>query len=239
MFCTKCGVKNPEDATFCYKCGNEMKVIKDKKMTEKPKSFHDNVQNKTSLLKNKKWLYVIVAVAVLLLGFGGYKWYNRNAFAKAVDGHIYKVTDKTVAPKNSETTHHYVAYKIHGKYLYEFYTIDGGNDNGRKEILKHALRDRDIYNVRSKNYDKDKNYYSMRMKDEEGEEYDYNGDYYYNNVDIYVVRNSLNMDKTYDAYHDVWTKTSSKEKYKLTKNGYTSNVKGKKITTTITATRVD
>ena len=24
MFCTKCGAKNPEDATFCYKCGNEM-----------------------------------------------------------------------------------------------------------------------------------------------------------------------------------------------------------------------
>ncbi|MBM6708777.1 DUF805 domain-containing protein [Ligilactobacillus salivarius] len=24
MFCTKCGAKNPEDAKFCYKCGNEM-----------------------------------------------------------------------------------------------------------------------------------------------------------------------------------------------------------------------
>ena len=28
MFCTKCGAKNPEDATFCYKCGNEMYTIK-------------------------------------------------------------------------------------------------------------------------------------------------------------------------------------------------------------------
>lgn len=24
MFCTKCGVKNPADANFCYKCGNEL-----------------------------------------------------------------------------------------------------------------------------------------------------------------------------------------------------------------------
>ena len=24
MFCTKCGTKNPEDAKFCYKCGNEI-----------------------------------------------------------------------------------------------------------------------------------------------------------------------------------------------------------------------
>lgn len=24
MFCTKCGAKNPEDAKFCYKCGNEI-----------------------------------------------------------------------------------------------------------------------------------------------------------------------------------------------------------------------
>ena len=104
MFCTKCGAKNPEDATFCYKCGGEMKVIKDKKMTEKRKSFYDNVQNKISLLKNKKWLYGIVAVVVLLLGFGGYKWYNRNAFAKAVDGHIYKVTYKSVNKEKGMTT---------------------------------------------------------------------------------------------------------------------------------------
>ena len=26
MFCTKCGAKNPEDATFCYKCGSEMNL---------------------------------------------------------------------------------------------------------------------------------------------------------------------------------------------------------------------
>ena len=49
MFCTKCGAKNPEDAKFCYKCGNEMKTIKQEKETERPKSFNDNVKNKTSL----------------------------------------------------------------------------------------------------------------------------------------------------------------------------------------------
>ncbi|WP_405076781.1 zinc-ribbon domain-containing protein, partial [Ligilactobacillus salivarius] len=30
MFCTKCGAKNPEDATFCYKCGNTLYVEKTK-----------------------------------------------------------------------------------------------------------------------------------------------------------------------------------------------------------------
>ena len=140
MFCTKCGAKNPEDATFCYKCGNEMKTIKQEKETEKPKSFHDNVQNKTSLFKDKKWLYGIVTVAVLLLGFGGYKWYNRNAFAKAVDGHIYKVTDKTVAPKNSSTLHYYVAYKIKDGSLYMFTSFDKRGQS----ILKQALNNKHI-----------------------------------------------------------------------------------------------
>ena len=78
MFCTKCGAENPEDAKFCFKCGNEMKAIKQEKEDKLPKSFHDNVKNKTSLLKNKKLLYGIVAVAVLLLGFGGYKWYENT-----------------------------------------------------------------------------------------------------------------------------------------------------------------
>lgn len=34
MFCTKCGAKNPEDATFCYKCGNEMYVEKTKPIVD-------------------------------------------------------------------------------------------------------------------------------------------------------------------------------------------------------------
>lgn len=34
MFCTKCGAKNPEDATFCYKCGNEMYTDKTKPNVE-------------------------------------------------------------------------------------------------------------------------------------------------------------------------------------------------------------
>ena len=118
MFCTKCGAKNPEDAKFCYKCGNEMKVIKDKKMTEKPKSFHDNVQNKISLLKNKKWLYVIIAVAVLLLGFGGYKWYVKHyTFLGAVSGHIYKVeegsnTFYTGFREKNGTVYYYITYSM-------------------------------------------------------------------------------------------------------------------------------
>ena len=34
MFCTKCGAKNPEDATFCYKCGNEMYTDKTRPMVD-------------------------------------------------------------------------------------------------------------------------------------------------------------------------------------------------------------
>lgn len=34
MFCTKCGAKNPEDATFCYKCGNTLYVEKTKPIVD-------------------------------------------------------------------------------------------------------------------------------------------------------------------------------------------------------------
>ncbi|MGI1827572.1 DUF805 domain-containing protein [Ligilactobacillus salivarius] len=43
MFCTKCGAKNPEDATFCYKCGNEMYADKTKSMAADPSVTTDEV----------------------------------------------------------------------------------------------------------------------------------------------------------------------------------------------------
>ena len=34
MFCTKCGAKNPEDAKFCFKCGNEIYIEKTKPIVD-------------------------------------------------------------------------------------------------------------------------------------------------------------------------------------------------------------
>lgn len=55
MFCTKCGAKNPEDATFCYKCGNEMYKTSEKLSDNSDKSpsvdfINDN--RKASVSKN-------------------------------------------------------------------------------------------------------------------------------------------------------------------------------------------
>ena len=119
MFCTKCGAENPEDAKFCFKCGNEMKAIKQEKEDKLPKLFHDNVKNKTSLLKNKKLLYGIVAVAVLLLGFGGYKWYEKHfTFAGVTSGHVYKVKGK------ADYTY-YTVFREKGDTLYYFRVFTG------------------------------------------------------------------------------------------------------------------
>ena len=43
MFCTKCGAKNPEDATFCYKCGSEMYLTPQSPSGDKSKI--DNKKN--------------------------------------------------------------------------------------------------------------------------------------------------------------------------------------------------
>ena len=43
MFCTKCGAKNPEDATFCYKCGNEMYTDKTRTMVEDTTDTTDEI----------------------------------------------------------------------------------------------------------------------------------------------------------------------------------------------------
>ena len=144
MFCTKCGTKNPEDATFCYKCGNEMTTVKDKKMTEKPKSFNDDVQNKTSLLKNKKWLYGIIAIAVLLLGFGGYKWYEKHlTFAGAVVNNVYKVKVTTrIGNENKATFTKYSTFKRSGNQILELssyrkdYIADFKNNNINPNKIK-------------------------------------------------------------------------------------------------------
>lgn len=43
MFCTKCGAKNPEDATFCYKCGNEMYTDKIRTMVDDTTDTTDEI----------------------------------------------------------------------------------------------------------------------------------------------------------------------------------------------------
>lgn len=229
MFCTKCGAKNSKDDKFCYKCGSE---LENNVNADNPKlSTNEKEKDKLSFLKNKKWLYSIVAVVVLLLGFGGYKWYNRNAFAKAVDGHIYKVTDKTVAPKNSSTLHYYVAYKIKDGSLYMFTSFDKRGQS----ILKQALNNNHIYNFDSDGYNEYKNQYTMRYKTSWGDYYDYDGDY----KDIDVTKYSVNSERYYDAYNNVWVVSDEKYKVKITKDGYKKSLKDIDKISSITATRVD
>lgn len=43
MFCTKCGAKNPEDATFCYKCGNEIYTDKTRTMVDDTTDTTDEI----------------------------------------------------------------------------------------------------------------------------------------------------------------------------------------------------
>lgn len=43
MFCTKCGAKNPGDATFCYKCGNEMYTDKTRTMVDDTTDTTDEI----------------------------------------------------------------------------------------------------------------------------------------------------------------------------------------------------
>lgn len=43
MFCTKCGAKNPEDATFCYKCRNEMYTDKTRTMVDDTTDTTDEI----------------------------------------------------------------------------------------------------------------------------------------------------------------------------------------------------
>ena len=224
MFCTKCGAKNSKDDKFCYKCGSE---LENNVNADNPKlSTNEKEKDKLPFLKNKKWLYSIVAVVVLLLGFGGYKWYNRNAFAKAVDGHIYKVTDKTVAPKNSSTLHYYVAYKIKDGSLYMFTSFDKRGQS----ILKQALNNNHIYNFDSDGYNEYKNQYTMRYKTSWG-------DYYEEDID--VTKYSVNSERYYDAYNNVWVVSDEKYKVKITKDGYKKSLKDIDKINSITATRVD
>ena len=227
MFCTKCGAKNSKDDKFCYKCGSE---LENNVNADNPKlSTNEKEKDKLPFLKNKKWLYSIVAVVVLLLGFGGYKWYNRNAFAKAVDGHIYKVTDKTVAPKNSSTLHYYVAYKIKDGSLYMFTSFDKRGQS----ILKQALNNNHIYNFDSDGYNEYKNQYTMRYKTSWGDYYDYDEE------DIDVTKYSVNSERYYDAYNNIWVVSDEKYKVKITKDGYKKSLKDIDKINSITATRVD
>lgn len=209
MFCTKCGAKNPEDATFCYKCGNEMKVIKDKKMTEKPKSFHDNVQNKTSLLKNKKWLYVIIAVAVLLLGFGGYKWYEKHfTFAGAVVNNVYKVKMKTrVGDESKLTLTLYSTFKRNGNQVLELSSYD------KDEIVDLKDGKIDPVKIRKDNY----------------------GHEYYDKSNISVVRYNKDMKKWKRInWKDVPKVTLTKNGYK-----WHIEDRKTEMYASVTATRVD
>ena len=52
MFCTKCGAENPEDAKFCFKCGNEMYGANDNSSDDK--IVNDNAEEKEEVVNEKK-----------------------------------------------------------------------------------------------------------------------------------------------------------------------------------------
>lgn len=191
--------------------------------------------NTKAILKNKSLLYGIIAIVVLLLGFSGYKWYNKNAFAKAVDGNVYKVIIKSVDKKKGTTTvsKEYSSYIIHKNKLYKFTVLD---EKGKEvNILNKAMSLSDIYNINSSKYDKYGIIYEM--------DYDNDGDY--DDVDdkeVFVTINNLDMSKKYDKKSKKWIKgfeATRSIKYKPTRDGYTAKSKNKDTVTTITATKVE
>ena len=73
MFCTKCGAKNPEDATFCYKCGNEMYGTTDNLSDNSPNkkivndSEKEKIENELTTPEERELSPVLKAVFELFI----------------------------------------------------------------------------------------------------------------------------------------------------------------------------
>src|SRR5699024_3011086 len=91
----------------------------------------DNIK---SIFANKKILYVIVAVAVLLLGFGGYKWYEKHfTFAGAVVNNVYKVKEVVRVGEKHTSFTEYSTFKRNGDQILELYNRDIDNNKIKKD----------------------------------------------------------------------------------------------------------
>lgn len=104
MICTKCGVKNPEHAKFCYECGNALEI-----KTENDSStsishtqtdnynLTNNDKNITSMEPQKFTVNIPVvkersggnrAAATLLMGFVGYAVTSGKILRKQMDAYV-------------------------------------------------------------------------------------------------------------------------------------------------------
>ena len=92
MFCTKCGLKNPVDAIFCYKCGNKLFVGENTDFIESGDNFlidfWTNIINFDGKMnKHSFWAAVltmsivnIIIVALLYDTNGMLLWYLYDLF---------------------------------------------------------------------------------------------------------------------------------------------------------------
>ena len=92
MFCTKCGLKNPVDAIFCYKCGNKLFVGENTDFIELGDNFlidfwtniinFDGKMNKHSFWAAVLTLSIvnIIIVALLYDTNGMLLWYLYDLF---------------------------------------------------------------------------------------------------------------------------------------------------------------
>ncbi|ATP36083.1 DUF805 domain-containing protein [Ligilactobacillus salivarius] len=92
MFCTKCGLKNPVDAIFCYKCGNKLFVGENTDFIESGDNFlidfwtniinFDGKMNKHSFWAAVLTLSIvnIIIVALLYDTNGMLLWYLYDLF---------------------------------------------------------------------------------------------------------------------------------------------------------------
>lgn len=73
MFCTKCGAKNPEDAKFCYKCGNEIYKTIEKLSDNSPNkkivndSEKEKIENELTTPEERELSPVLKAVFELFI----------------------------------------------------------------------------------------------------------------------------------------------------------------------------
>ena len=59
MFCMKCGTKLPDDAKFCYKCGNDVSTINEGINTKEEAPISNNITQPQPIMSHEEQIEAI------------------------------------------------------------------------------------------------------------------------------------------------------------------------------------
>ncbi len=69
MFCSKCGAQNPDNADFCFKCGNSLTPVQPINVVKAPLSTRGEIGTEKEVILHRILVVIIDYIVLVIISF--------------------------------------------------------------------------------------------------------------------------------------------------------------------------